>query len=198
VLQAGGCCPEGNISTPISDILDSLLSIVRNDVVTLGLLCLYILILSPISALMSATISVYILILSPISALMSDTVSYDILDVSDIVGAKNRVGLKIRPDIGVLTPISEVKTRYHRWQEQGILYRVPDIGVFTTISDLISELFTTILEVTPISEFVPVLEFALILVLISKVLTPISEQLLYQCSETGFYSHRCSSKRSAQ
>jgi hypothetical protein len=36
VLQAGGGCPEGNISAPISD-QRSLLSYVRNDVITLGL-----------------------------------------------------------------------------------------------------------------------------------------------------------------
>ncbi len=50
---------------------------------------------------MSATISVYPDIVPNISSY----VSYDILDVPDIVGGKNRVGLKIRPDIGVLTPI---------------------------------------------------------------------------------------------
>ncbi len=145
---------------------------------------------------MSATISVYPGIVPDISSY----VSYDIRDVPDkvLVGGKNRVGLKIGPDIGVSTPISEVKTRYRRWQEPGNLYRVPDIGVFITISDPISEFFTTISEVTPISEFVPISEFALISVPISVVLTTISEQLRYRCSETGFYSLRCSSKRSAQ
>jgi hypothetical protein len=86
--QAGGGCPEGNIS---AQYLTSLLSDVRNDVVTLGLQCPYILILSPISALMSATISVYPDIVPDISSY----VSYDIKDVPDIVGGKNRVGLKI-------------------------------------------------------------------------------------------------------
>jgi hypothetical protein len=139
---------------------------------------------------MSATISVYPDIVPDISSY----VSYDILDVPDIVGGKNQRGLKIRPDIGVL------KIRYRRWQDLCILFRVPDIGVssFTTISDPIFEFFTTILEVTPISEFVPISEFALISVPISEVLTTVSEQLLHWCSETGFYSHRCSSKRSAQ
>jgi hypothetical protein len=83
---------------------------------------------------MSAMISVYPDIVSYISSY----ISYDIRDVPDIVGGKNWVGLKIGPDIGVLTPISELKPRYRRWQEPGILYRVPDIGVFSTISDPIS------------------------------------------------------------
>ncbi len=91
---------------------------------------------------------------------ISSYVSYDIRDVPDIVGGKNRVGLKIGSDIGVLTPISEVKTQYSRWQEPGILYQVPDIAVFSTmfstISDPILEFFTTISEVTPISDFVPI------------------------------------------
>jgi hypothetical protein len=86
---------------------------------------------------MSATMSVYPDIVSDISSYIS--LSYDIRDVPDIVGGKNRVGLKIGPDIGVLTPISELKTRHRRWQEPGIVYRVPDmIGVFPTISDPIS------------------------------------------------------------
>ena len=93
VRQAGGGCP---LSAPMSDRA-SLLSDVRNDVVTLGLRYPYILILSPISALMSATISVYPDIVSDISSY----VSYDIRDVPDIVGGKNRVNLNIGPDIGV-------------------------------------------------------------------------------------------------
>ncbi len=75
----------------------SLLSDVRNDVVTLGLRYPYILILSPISALMSATISVY----PDIVVYISSDVSYDIRDVPDIVGGKNRASLKIGPDIEV-------------------------------------------------------------------------------------------------
>jgi hypothetical protein len=131
----GGLCGRRGAAarqvTYLPRYLTSLLSDVTNDVVTLGLRYPYILILSPISALMSATISVYPDIVSDISSY----ISYDIRDVPDIVGGKNRTGFKIGPDIGVLTPISEVKTRYRRWQEQGILYRVPDIGVFSTISN---------------------------------------------------------------
>ena len=70
---------------------------------------------------MSATMSVYPDIVSDISDI-SSYISYDIRDVPDIVGGKNRVGLKIGPDIGVLTS----DTRYSRWQEPSILYRVPD------------------------------------------------------------------------
>ncbi len=134
----GGLCGKRGAAarkvTYLPRYLTSLLSDVTNDVVTLGLRYPYILILSPISALMSATISVYPDIVSDISSY----ISFDIRDVPDIVGGKNRVGLKIGPDIGVLTPISELNTRYCRWQQQGILYRVPDIGIFSTISNPIS------------------------------------------------------------
>ncbi len=93
VRQAGGGCP---LSAPMSD-RTSLLSDVRNDVGTLGLRYPYILILSPILARMSATISVYPDIVSNIRSY----IRYDIRDVPDLVGGKNRVNLNIGPDIGV-------------------------------------------------------------------------------------------------
>ncbi len=132
--HSGLCCRRGAAArklTYLPQYLTSLLSYVTNDAVTLGLRYPFILIWSQISALMSATIPLY----SDIVSYISSYISYDIRDVPDIVGGKNRAGFKIGPDIRVLTPISELKTRYSRWQEQGILYRVPDIGVFPTISD---------------------------------------------------------------
>ena len=95
VRQAGGGCP---LSAPMSD-WTSLLSDVRNYVGTLGLRYPYILILSPILARMSATISVYPDIVSDIRSY----IRYDIRDVPDIrdVGGKNTVNLNIGPDIGV-------------------------------------------------------------------------------------------------
>ncbi len=103
VRQAGGGCP---LSAAMSD-WTSLLSDVRNDVGTLGLRYQYILILYPILARMSSTISVYPDIVFDIRSY----IRYNIWDVPDIVGGKNQVNLNIGPDIGVLTPISEVKTR---------------------------------------------------------------------------------------
>jgi hypothetical protein len=86
--SAGGGAAARKVTYLPQYLTFSVLSDVRNDVVTLGLRCQYILILSPISALMSATISVYPDIVSDISSY----VSYDIRDVPDIVGGKNRVG----------------------------------------------------------------------------------------------------------
>ncbi len=197
---AGGRAAARKV-TYLPRYLTSLLSDVTNDVVTLGLRYPYMLKLSPISALMSATISVYPDIVSDISSY----ISYDIRDVPDIVGGKNRVSLKIGPDIRVLTLISEFKTRYRRWQEPDILYRVPDIGVFSTISDPILRYrirYRSFLLLYRRSlryrSFVPISEFALTSVPILEVMTSISEHLRYRYSETGFYSLRCSSKRSAQ
>jgi hypothetical protein len=71
----GGLCDRRGAAarkvTYLPRYLTSLSSEVRNDVVTLGLQYPYILIMSPISALMSATISVYPDIVPDISSNVS-------------------------------------------------------------------------------------------------------------------------------